>query len=135
MPSVLRIDISHVYNTETIHLLKLKLKDATRTQVCSGTIRKRLREFGLKGCVVVRKPLRTQAYKQKRLGWCREGKDRVSEQWAKMLFSDDSIFELIPRRRTVVRRRVRERHHPDCIVPTAKNGGGKIQPVGLQASR
>ena len=81
---------------ETIHLLKLKLKDATGTQVCYSTIRRRLREFGLKGCVSVRKPLRTQAHKQKRLEWCPEGKDWTSEQWAKMLLSDESIFELIP---------------------------------------
>ena len=64
MTSVLRIDISHMYHMGTIHelnlkLLKLKLNDATGTQVCSTTIRRRLREFGLKGCVAVRKPLST----------------------------------------------------------------------------
>ena len=117
-----------------LKLLKLKLKDATGTQVCSTTIRRRLREFGLKGCVAVRKPLRTQAYKQKRLEWCWEQKDWTSEQWAKMLFSDESIFELIPGRRTVVRRRVGERYHLDCIVPTAMNGGGKIQVWGCMAA-
>ena len=47
-----------------------------------------------------------------------------------MLFSDKSIFELIPGRRTVVRSRVGERYHPDCIVPAAKNGGGKSQVWG-----
>ena len=139
MPSGLRIDISHVYHMETIHLLnlkllKLKLKGATGTQVCSTTIRRRLWEFGLKGCITVRKPLHPQAYKQKRLEWCRDEKDWTSEQWAKMLFSDKSIFELIPGRRTVVRRRVGERYHSDCIVSTAKNGGGKIQVWGCMAA-
>ena len=110
-----------------LKLLKLKLKDATGTQVCFSTIRKRLQEFGLKGCVAVRKPLCTQAHKQKRLEWCQEGKDWTSGQWAKVLFSDESIFELIPGRRTFVRRRIGERYHSDCNVPTAKHGGGKIQ--------
>ena len=59
----------------TSKMLKRELKGATGTQVCSSTIRRRLQEFGLKGCVAVRKPLRTQAHKQKRLEWCREGKD------------------------------------------------------------
>ena len=120
MPSVLRIDLSHVYHMETIHLLKLK--DATGTQVCSSTIRRWLREFGFKGCVAVRKPLCPHAHKQKRKDW-------TFEQWAKMLFSDESNFELIPGRRTDVRR-VGERYHPDCIVSTAKNGGRKIQVWG-----
>ena len=135
MSNIPRIDILHMYNMETIHLLKLKLKDATGTQVCSSTIRRQLQGFGLKGYVAVRKPLCTQAHKQKRLEWCWEGKDWTSEQWAKMLFSDKSIFELIPGMRTVVRRKVRERYHPDCIVPTAKNGGGENPGMGMQGGQ
>ena len=41
-------------------------------------------------------------------------------------------FELIPGRRTFVRRRVGERYHPDWNEPTAKHGG-KIQVWGWMA--
>ena len=44
-----------------------------------------------------------------------------------MMFTNESIFEVISGRRTVVRSRVRELYHPHCIVPTVKDGGGKIQ--------
>ena len=111
----------------------MKLKEATGIQACSSTIRRRLQEFGLEGCVAVRKPLRTQSHKQKRLEWCWEGKDLISKQWAKMLFDDKSIFELISGRRTFVRR-VGKRYHPDCNVPTAKHRGGKIQVWGCMVT-
>ena len=51
-----------------------------------------------------------------------------------MLFSDESIFELILGRRTFVRRRVGERYHPDCIASIAEHGGGKIQVWGCMAA-
>ena len=84
----------------------------------------------MKGCVAVRKSLHIK----KRLESCWEGKNWTSEQSVKMLFSDVSIFKLIPGRRTVVRRRVRERYHPDCIVPTAKNRREKIQVWGCKVA-
>ena len=41
------------------------------------------------------------------------------------MWSAESIFELIPERRAIVRR-VGERYHPECIASTVKHGGGKI---------
>ena len=134
MSSVLQTDVSRVYYMETIHMLKLKVRDATGPQLYSSTIRGRFREFGLKGCVAVRKPPRTQAHKQKRLELSRERKDWTSEQWTKIMFSAESIFELTPGRRTVVRKRVGEQYHPDYIVPTANNRGRKIQVWGCIAA-
>ena len=58
-----------------------------------------------------------------------------------MLFSDESIFDMIPGRRAFVRRRVGEEYHPECLVSTVKHGDGKStygdawEPVGLERSR
>ena len=109
----------------TSKMLKTELEDATSTQVWSNTIRRRLQESGLKVCVAVRKPLRTKAHKHKRLEWCRERKDWTSVQWAKMLFSHASIFELIPGRKIFVRRRVGERTTQTVLYPQLRTEEGK----------
>ena len=43
------------------------------------------------------------------------------------MFSDESIFELIPGTRVFIRRRKGEQYNPDCVMSTVKHGGGKIQ--------
>ena len=52
--------------------LKRGFVDSTGTVVCSSTIRRRVLESGLKGCVARKKPLRTNAHKKERLQWCKE---------------------------------------------------------------
>ena len=121
--------------------LKREFAGCTGTVVCSSTIRRRLLESGLKGCVARKKPLRTNAHKKKRLQWCKERKNWTDEQWGRMLFSDESIYEMIPGRRAFVRRRVGEEYNPECLVSTVKHGDGKStygdawKPVGLERSR
>ena len=118
----------------TSKILKRELVDATGVDVTTRTVRRRLQKAGLRGCVAARKPLQTPRHKSRRLAWCRERKDWTPEQWGKVLFSDESIFELIPRRRVFVRRRKGEKYHPDCVVPTVKHGGGKIQVWGCMSA-
>ena len=63
--------------------LKRGFADSTGTVVCSSTIRRRLLESGLKGCVARRKP-----------GDCSgvERENWTDEQWGEDVFSDESIF-------------------------------------------
>ena len=110
------------------------MSDSTGTIISSSTIRRRLLESGLKGCVARKKPLLTNAHKKKRRERCRERKNWTKEHWGKMFFSDDTIFELIPGRRNFVRRRVGEEYHPECLVSTVKHGGGKLQVWGCMGS-
>ena len=84
--------------------------------------------------MAAKKPLRTETHRKKRLEWCRERKDWTRQQWGTLLWSDESIFELIPTRRVFVRRRKGERYNQDCLVPTVKHGGGKIQVWGCMAA-
>ena len=115
-------------------MLKRDLEDATGAQVSTKTVRRRLVKAGLTGCVAAKRPLLTLAHRKKRLDWCRERKDWTNEQWKKVLWSDESVFELIPTRRVWVRRRKNERYHPDCINSTVKHGGGKLQVWGCMAT-
>lgn len=119
----------------TSRVLKRDFSDATGASVSCRTVRRRLQKSGLRGCVAAKKPLRTDTHKRKRLNWCLERKNWTEEQWGKVLFSDESTFELIPSRRVWVRRRTGERYNQDCINPTVKYGGGKIQVWGCMSAK
>ena len=79
------------------------------------------------GRVAVRKPLLRKPNIIKRLKFAEEHKDWTVDQWMKVLWTDESKFEIFgSKRRQYVRRRSNERYHPKCIVPTMKHGGGNI---------
>ena len=114
-------------------ILKSQLQDVTGSSLSTRSIRRRLLKAGLKGCVAAKKPMLTARHKKLRLKWAKERRQWEQSEWSKILWSDESIFELIPGRRAIVRRRVGERFHPDCIVSTVKHGGGKIHVWGCMA--
>lgn len=118
----------------TSRMLKRDFSDATGIDVSCRTVRRKLQQAGLRGCVAAKKPLRTKTHRKKRLDWCLQRKDWTAEEWGKVLFSDESTFELIPSRRVWVRRRKGERYHQDCINSTVKYGGGKIQVWGCMSA-
>lgn len=96
-------------------------------QVSRSTVSRRLCENGLYGRVAVRKPLLREVNVRKRLEFAKQHKDWTVDQWMKVLWTDESKFELFgSKRRQYVRRRSNERYHSKCIVPTMKHGGGNI---------
>ena len=107
----------------TSRIIKRDFEDVTNVDISTRTVRRRLLKSGLRGCVAARKPLRTAVHKRKRLACAKERKGWTEEQWGRVLFSDESTFELIPGRRIFVRRRKGEKYHPECVVPTMKHGG------------
>jgi len=115
--------------------LKREFEDATGTSISPRTVRRRLQKSGLRGCIAAKKPLLTATHRKNRLEWCRERKNWTKQQWGCVLFSDESIFELIPSGRVWVRRRKGERYNQDCINPTVKHGGGKIQVWGCMSAK
>ena len=104
---------------------------ADGTLVCTQTVRNRLREAGLRGCVAAKKPLLSKANKKARLEFARAHSAWSAEDWQRVLWSDESSFELFnTHRRVYVRRREGERFKEECLVPTVKFGGGKIMVWG-----
>ena len=51
-------------------------------------------EAGLKGCKARKKPYLSEVNKKKRLLWAKEHQDWTDEDWAKVVWSDESIFEV-----------------------------------------
>lgn len=88
------------------------LKKYRARTVTPRTIRNRLLSFGLKSKWESKKPLLTQAHKEKRL---RFAQDNAERDWKAVLFSDEASCWLGRRRKRV---RVGPGEHPTC--PTLK---------------
>ena len=79
------------------------------------------------GRIAVRKPLLRSVNKQKRLKWAKEHEKWTVKQWKKVLWTDESKFQLFGQnRRVFVRRQNGERMTDGCVVPTVKHGGGSV---------
>jgi len=95
------------------------------------TVRRRLRDFGLNGRVARKKPLLTAQQKARRLAFAKRYASWTAEDWEAVLWTDESPFSIFGEcGKTYVRRRVGEEFDEQCLQPTVKHGGGKIQVWG-----
>ena len=73
--------------------------------------------------------------KKKRLQWAIDHQNWTEEDWGKVLWTDESKFELFgQRRRIYIRRTTKEKMIPECLVPTIKHGGGSVMVWGCFSS-
>lgn len=71
------------------------------------------------------------ANKNKRLRWAKEHRHWTLEYWKKVLWTDESKFEIFgSNRRTFVRRRTNEKMLEQCILSSVKHGGGSTMDWG-----
>lgn len=99
-------------------------------------MRESLKRQGLQGRVACRKPLLSAANIKKRLAFANTYKHWTSDDWAQVLFTDETKLELFgTNRRLFVRRRANERYRNDCLIPTIKHGGGSIMVWGAVCSK
>ena len=104
---------------------------STGKRVHPSTVRRALIRNGLHGRVAKRKPLLRKANKTKRLKFAQKHKNWSPIQWEKVLWSDESKFEIFgTKRRQHVRRRLGGELKECCLQPTIKHGGGSIQVWG-----
>ena len=111
--------------------LKREWQDTSGIDCSSRTIRRRLDNAGLYGRVARKKPLLTDRHKTARLNWAKERKDWTLNEWNKVIWSDESKYNLFGSDgRVYVRRRVGEELLPECIHQTVKFGGGNVMVWG-----
>ena len=123
-------------NTKYLKTLSLRNRKKTSTElakdintttgenVSSFYIRRHLLKSGLRGCVAIRKPLLRRGNKEKRLKYAKQHKDWAQEMFNRVLYTDESKFEIFgTKRHQNVRRRIGEAHQPECLNPTIKHGG------------
>lgn len=111
----------------TASQLSRDLYAATETRVSRVTVSRRLHERGLfarRPAVCV--PL-TSTNRRIRLAWCREHRDWSMDQWATVLFSDESRFSLTTdSRRTFIWRERGTRYLPSNVREIDHYGGGGL---------
>ena len=103
-------------------------------QISRHTVRRRVREKGIKSYVAARKPLLTLKNRIARKQWC---KRRLFWQnyWRKGLFSDEAPFALISSKyRVFVHRTKDEKCKAECLEPKVQAGGGKLQIWGCMSA-
>lgn len=94
----------------------------TNVRASSRTIRRRLlNEFGLASRSPAKKPLLTQKQRLKRLKFCQKYKNWSSEDWAKVLFSDETLICQFGAPAVRVRRPVGQRFNAKYTARTMKH--------------
>lgn len=97
-------------------------RQSTGVEVSTSTIRKRLLGSGLRGCKAKKKPKVLEKQRKARIAWTKEHLNWTSENWNKVIFSDESTFTIQNHAgNNFVRRRPHEAFSPQCILPTIKH--------------
>lgn len=113
-----------------------EVKMATETEICPQTVRNRLNQTGLHGCVPRKKPLISKRNKTKRLNFAREHVNKPPEFWQSILWSDESKFNIFGSDgRGRVWRSKAETLRTECLRPTVKHGGGNVMVWGCMSSK
>lgn len=103
--------------------------------VSHSSIRRALQKNNLNGRVALKKPLLRKQNIEKRLKFAVDHINWTPAQWDRVLWSDESKFEIFgTKRRVYVRRGKDERTKMDCIIPTVKHGGGSVMVWGAMCS-
>jgi len=94
----------------------------TGSRISRRTISRRLTdEFGLKSRKPARKPRLTQAMKLKRLQFAKKYKDWTSQQWSRVLFSDETTVQQFASRKRTARRPPGTRYNERFTQQTMKH--------------
>lgn len=111
--------------------IKAELDSGEPSDISSRTIRRRLVENNLRSFKPARKPLLSKKNVQARLEFAQAHISWSVDQWKRVVFSDESKFELFNSGGfRFVRRPKGERLNKKYICPTVKHGGGSIMVWG-----
>lgn len=97
--------------------------DQLHIRVSTRTLRKALQKNGIFARVAVTKPFLTSQQKRARLAFAKEHKGWTVDDWKRVIWTDESTFEIGRNfRRIYVRRTKDEKYDEGCIVPSFKSG-------------
>ena len=111
--------------------LRGHLRAATGANVSSSTVRRRLREAGLRSRRPAVRPVLSAVNRTRRLAWARQHVTWTRQQWGRVLFSDESRFTLsFNDGRVRVWRRQGERYADATVREHNRYGGGSVMVWG-----
>src|ERR1700738_3051 len=98
------------------------LTNSLSTSVCVKTVRNELQSLGFHSRIVDKKPYLSQKHREKRLDFARRHQNWTVEQWRKIIWCDESTFEIGRNSRRVrVIRKAGEKYQPEHLAPTFKS--------------
>ena len=110
---------------KTAPKLNVEMSQDTGVHLSDRTERRRLLESGLRGYIAKKKPFICERNRKARLRFAKEHKDWTEEQWGRVLWSDESKFNVrAPDGARYVRRMEGESLRLNCLRGTVKHGGG-----------
>lgn len=111
------------------------LAESNYVHVTPQTVRNILKKNGYNGRVARKKAMVSKANKKKRLDFAVRHENRPQSFWNKVLWSDESKFELFSTKRRVnVWRKANTALDPKHLVPTVKHGGGSVMVWGCMST-
>lgn len=127
--------ISKRNRRKTLPVIATEFNSVNDNKVSESSVRRSLLRNEMFGRVALKKPLLRKENIEKRYRFAIEHKDWTVEQWNRVLWTDESKFELFgTKRRVHIRRGIHEKTMKECIVPTVKHGGGSIMVWGGMCS-
>jgi len=96
-----------------------------RSSITRYTVRNVLKRFKIMTYLAIRKPMLTVRDRLKRLKWAKQRRYWDVEDWANVIFSDESNFEVFNRKGRVFVKRLRaEKYSQRFVIPRLQGGGG-----------
>ena len=100
-----------------------EITNVTPASVSESTVRRVLHQAKIFARVAPKKPFLSSFHQSKRLAFAKEHQNWTAEQWAKVIWIDESTFEIGKAfRRVLVWRTANEKYYPECLTPTFKSG-------------
>ena len=127
---LITLSINHPKKSSTELLQHLKPENTCSTSL----VRKTLLNYGLHARVAFRKPLLTQSHRHFRKKFASEFVLKPTTFWKNVIFSDETIIELSPNRRILVRRPLKSGIEEKYLCKTKKFGGKKLMLWGFISS-
>lgn len=116
---------------KTAVLLQSEFRQSHQILCSVWTIRRLLRKNNLFGRRPVKKPLVSLKNRKARVKFAKDHLNWTTQQWAKVLWSDESKFNMFGSDGVkYVRRPIGHRNDPKYQLPTVKHGGGSVMVWG-----
>lgn len=111
--------------------IQREINEEIDVSISSRTVARRIAAAGLNGRVAVKKPLISKKNRAARLRFARLHQNWTVADWKKVLWSDESKFNLFGSDgKQYVRRPKNTRFNPRYQLPTVKHGGGNVMVWG-----
>jgi len=120
-----RVDIAIVKTAKfspkaSSSVIRSRLPGSPDKKPSNRTIRRRLFDVGLRSYRPARKPKLSLKNTKDRMTFCHKYKLWTSDQWERVMFSDESTFTQFYSFCRHVRRPAKQRYNPKYVIPTVK---------------